>query len=92
MLSKTFEFLRIADVQPSAEKVKLRTQSATEILAQVDAEESNEVLLSLLQGIIGGLEKSPFTQESPVVTMLIKEAPRHPFQASVLSSEPTAVR
>ncbi len=72
MLSKTFEFLRIADVKPSAEKVKLRTESATDILAQVDAQKGRDVLLALLQGVIGGFEKSPFTQESPVVALIIK--------------------
>jgi hypothetical protein len=72
MLSKTFEFLRIADVQPSAEKVKLRTQSARDSLALVDAQENRDVLLALLQGVIGGFEKAPFTQESPVVALIIK--------------------
>ena len=33
MLNKAFEFLRIADPQPSNEKVRLRTKSATDLVA-----------------------------------------------------------
>ena len=45
MLSKTFEFLRIADVQPSNEKVRTRIESATAVLKQIGDEESSDVVL-----------------------------------------------
>jgi hypothetical protein len=72
MLSKTFEFLRIADVQPTDEKVRKRTQSATDLLTQIESEESPDVLLALLQGVVAGFDKPPFTQDSPVIALVIK--------------------
>ena len=72
MLSKTFEFLRIADVQPSDEKVRKRTQSATDLLNQILSEESRDVVLALVQGVVAGFDKPPFTQDSPVIELLIK--------------------
>ncbi len=48
MLSQTFEFLRIADVQPSDEKVRKRKQSATDLLAHFDANDGIFILRSPL--------------------------------------------
>ena len=45
MLSQTFEFLRIVDVQPSDEKEK-RKQSATDLLAHFDANDSQIFMLA----------------------------------------------
>src|SRR5438046_8021536 len=72
MLSKTFEFLRIADVQPFDEKVRKRIQSATDLLSQIGVKDSRDVVLALVQGVVAGFDKPPFTQDSPVIAMLIK--------------------
>jgi hypothetical protein len=72
MLSKTFEFLRIADVQPNDEKVRRRKQSAADLLAQFDAGGNQEILLAFLQGVVAGFDKATFSQESPAIGMLIK--------------------
>lgn len=70
MLNKTLEFLRIADTQPSDEKVRKRTESAQELLASL---KNNQVLLlNFLQGIVAGFGSAPFTQESEAVTLIIK--------------------
>src|SRR5438552_3785574 len=71
MLNKTLEFLRIADVQPSDDKVRKRTASATALVAQIATKENRAVLLAFLQGIVAGFDGSLFTQESPAVVLLI---------------------
>jgi len=65
MLSKTFEFLRIADVAPNDDKVRKRNQSAADLLNQILTHESRDVVLGLSQGIVAGFDKPPFTQDSP---------------------------
>lgn len=71
MLNKTVEFLRIADVQPTDEKVRRRTASATALAAKIASKENRGVLLAFLQGIVGGFDAPLFTQESPAVVLLI---------------------
>lgn len=71
MLNKTLEFLRIADVQPTDEKVRRRTESATALVAQLASEENQNVLLALLQGVVHGFDGTLLTQESPAVVLLI---------------------
>ena len=77
MLSQTFEFLRIVDVQPSDEKVRKRKQSATDLLAHFDANDSQDIMLALLQGIVAGFDGSPFSQDSPAVVLLLKTIKDH---------------
>lgn len=92
MLSKTFEFLRIADVQPADEKVRKRTQSATDLLNQIRAEDSRDVVLALLQGVVMGFDKAPFTQDSPVVALLIKAVKDHDAFPNDLKENATELR
>lgn len=54
MLSKTSDFLRIADIQPSHEMVVRRTESAAEIVAHICQTEQHKILLDLVQGIVNG--------------------------------------
>jgi hypothetical protein len=77
MLSQTFEFLRIVDVQPSDEKVRKRKQSATDLLAHFDANDSQDIMLALLQGIVAAFDGSPFSQDSPAVVLLLKTIKDH---------------
>jgi hypothetical protein len=77
MLSQTFEFLRIIDVQPSDEKVRKRKQSATDLLAHFDANDSQDIMLAFLQGIVAGFDGSSFSQASPAVVLLLKAIKDH---------------
>lgn len=77
MLNKAFEFLRIADPQPSNEKVRLRTKSATELVATLAIKENTPLLMALLQGVVAGFDSPVFTQDSPGVRLLIKAIKDH---------------
>ena len=70
MLNKTLEFLRIADTQPSDEKVRKRGESAQDLLAPL--RDNRDILLGFLQGVVAGFASAPFTQESPAVALIIK--------------------
>ncbi|MCL5746177.1 MAG: hypothetical protein M1541_19980 [Acidobacteria bacterium] len=72
MLNHTMEFLRIADVQPSDEKVRKRRECASELLTQVASRDNRALLLAFLQGVIGGFEGAPFSQDAAAVALLIK--------------------
>src|SRR4029077_16123088 len=70
MLNQTLEFLRIADTQPSDEKVRKRRESAQDLLTSL--RENTDILLGFLQGVVAGFGSAPFTQESPAVALIIK--------------------
>src|ERR1035441_6471304 len=72
MLNKAFEFLRIADPQPSNEKVRLRTKSGADLVSHFAIKENRNILLAVLQGVVAGFDGPVFTQESPAVVLLIK--------------------
>jgi hypothetical protein len=72
MLNHTVEFLRIADVQPSDEKVRKRRECAGELLAHVANWNERTLLLTFLQGVVGGFEGAPFSQDGAAVALLIK--------------------
>src|SRR5229473_2627047 len=72
MLNKTLEFLRIADLQPNDDKVRKRTASATDLVAQLARKENRSILLALLQGTVAGFDGSLLTQESTAVVLLMK--------------------
>jgi hypothetical protein len=72
MLNHTLEFLRIADVQPNDEKIRKRRESAAELVTAITSKENRSVLLAFLQGVVGGFDGPPFSQESPAVALLIK--------------------
>jgi len=72
MLNHTLEFLRIADVQPNHEKVGKRQESATELLAHISNRENRATLLDVVQGVVGGFEGAPFSQDAPAVALVIK--------------------
>jgi hypothetical protein len=75
MLNKTLEFLRIADTQPSDEKVQKRTESAQD--AEASLRDNRALLLDSLQGIVAGFTSTRFTQESEAVVLLIKAIKDH---------------
>ena len=75
MLNKTLEFLRIADTQPSDEKVQKRAESAQDLVAPLRGNRS--LLLDFVQGIIAGFTSTPFMQESQAVVLLIKTIKDH---------------
>ena len=72
MLNKAFEFLRIADPQPSNEKVRVRTKSAADLVAQFAIKANRNTLMAVLQGVVAGFDGPVFIQESPAVVVLIK--------------------
>jgi hypothetical protein len=71
MLNKTLEFIRIADVQPTDDKVRRRTESATELVAHLAGTGNRDVLLAFLQGTVVGFDGPLFTQDSPAVVLLV---------------------
>ena len=72
MIERVVEFLRIADTQPTDEKVRRRTESSSELVALISLESNRKILLSIVQGVVAGFDKSPFVQESPAVVAVIK--------------------
>lgn len=70
MLEKTLEFLRIVDPQPNEEKIRKRKESAQELFAGVKSDPA--LLADFAQGAVSGFASAPFSQDSPVVTALIK--------------------
>lgn len=70
MLSKAYEFVRIADTNPSDEKVRRRKDAAALLLEEFSG--NRDLLLSALQGVVAGFEKAPVTQDSLVVQAVIK--------------------
>ena len=75
MLNKTLEFLRIADTQPSDEKVQKRTESAQGLVAPL--RDNQSLLLDFVQGIVAGFTSLSFTQESQAVVLIIKAIKDH---------------
>lgn len=72
MLSKGFEFIRVADPQPGSEKVKLRMKSASDLIKWLAAVEAQGELLPLIQGVVAGFDSAVFTQDSPIVKAVLK--------------------
>ncbi|WP_433972818.1 GTPase-associated system all-helical protein GASH [Tunturiibacter lichenicola] len=72
MLDKGFEFIRVADLQPSSKKVKLRIKSASDLLKWLAADEAKGELLPLIQGVITGFDSGVFNQDSTVVIAILK--------------------
>jgi hypothetical protein len=69
MLNNTLEFLRIADPEPTGEKVRNRRESAKALLDPVKRD--RDIFLPLLLGVVTGFDSAPFTQDSRVVAQLI---------------------
>jgi hypothetical protein len=72
MLSKTVEFLRIADLHPTDEKIRKRQESASGLLPDISGKESPVMLLDFLQGVIGGFESPQFSSDGPAVSHLVE--------------------
>jgi hypothetical protein len=72
MLDKGFEFIRIADPQPSSDKVKLRVKSATNLIKWLASAEAQGEFLPLIQGVVGGFDSAVFSQDSTVVKAVLK--------------------
>jgi hypothetical protein len=72
MLDKGFEFIRVADPQPSSEKVKSRIKSASDLIKWLAADEAQSELLPLIQGVVAGFDSAVFNQDSPVVKAVLK--------------------
>lgn len=70
MLSKAFEFVRIADPNPNDEKVRRRKDAAALLLKELSG--NRDLLLSALQGVVAGFDKVPLTQDSAVVQIALK--------------------
>jgi hypothetical protein len=72
MLDKGFEFIRVADLQPGSEKVKLRIKSASNLIKWLGADEAQGELLPLIQGVVAGFDTAVFNQHSPAVKAVLK--------------------
>lgn len=71
MFENAFEFVRIADAQPSHEKVQLRIESAKSVLSSVTGGSKTTELLCLIEGTVGGFVSPPFKQDSLAVNLII---------------------
>jgi hypothetical protein len=70
MLSKAFEFVRIADTNPGDEKVRRRKEAAASLIEELT--KNRDLLLSVLQGVVFGFDKPPLRQDSPAVQSTLK--------------------
>src|SRR6185437_13437385 len=70
MLSKAYEFVRIADASPSDDKVRRRKEAAAPLLK--DFSGNRDLLLSALQGVVAGFDKAPLRQDSSVVQAVLR--------------------
>lgn len=70
MLSKAYEFVRIADANPSDEKVRRRKDAAALLLKELSG--NRDLLLSALQGVVAGFDKAHLTQDSALVQAVLK--------------------
>ena len=67
MLNKTLEFLRIADMTPSHEKVGKRSNAAKIIVEACLKAKDQDLLLPCIQGVVVGFDRVHFKQGSTVV-------------------------
>jgi hypothetical protein len=72
MLDKGFEFLRVADPQPSNEKVRSRVKSASALIKWLRTDEARDELLPLIQGVVAGFDNAIFDHDSAVVKAVLK--------------------
>lgn len=72
MLDKGFEFLRIADPQPSSEKVKSRVKSASGLISWLATDAGRAELMPLIQGVASGFDNAVFNQDSAAVKAVLK--------------------
>jgi GTPase-associated system helical domain len=72
MLNKTLEFLRIADLQPSDEKVRKRSESAKDLSDLIAKRENRSLLLSCVQGVAVGFDGALFTHDASSATEVYK--------------------
>lgn len=72
MLDKGFEFLRVADPQPSNDKVRSRVKSASALIEWLRTNEARGELLPLIQGVVAGFDNAVFNQDSAVVKAVLK--------------------
>jgi len=72
MLTKTLEFMRLADLQPTDEKLRNRIEAAKELVGLISDEGNRSILLACVQGIVGGFAGPIFTQDSPAVAHIYK--------------------
>src|ERR1051326_4236888 len=72
MLNKTLEFLRIADLHPSDEKVRNRLESAKALMELIAKRENRSLLLSCVQGVVVGLDSALFTADASAATEVYK--------------------
>jgi hypothetical protein len=75
MLSKAFEFVRIADINPGDEKVRRRKEAASSLLKQLG--ENRDLMLAILQGVVAGFDAAPLNQDSPAVSAVISAVKEH---------------
>lgn len=76
MLTHAFEFIRIADAKPAAEKITHRSESAAELAAMIATKSNREILLGCVQGTVNGFHAG-FAQDSPAVTAVLKAIKNH---------------
>lgn len=92
MLSKTYEWLRIADANPTDEVVLKRQLACTDLLKKMVEAESINLLVECATGVINGFD-SGFTQDSSAVEIIISCIRDHqPAFASDLSDNSLELR
>ncbi len=76
MLSKAFEWYRIVNVRPTSQTIDNRIAAAREVIKAIDEEESRNLALGCVAGVVAGFE-AKFPQDSPVVQSLVGAVRAH---------------
>ena len=76
MLSRVFEWYRIVNPQPVSDTIDKRKLAAVKLIATIDEQDVNDLLLGLADAVIAGFE-SRFDQDSATVRTVVSAIREH---------------
>ena len=72
MIAQALEFCRLANPQPQHTEIEKRSEAAEKLVAKLVGNEARSHLLAAVQGVVSGFDKTPFTQQSPTVKLIVE--------------------
>lgn len=72
MIAQALEFCRLANPQPQHTEIEKRSGAAEALAAKLVGVEARSHLLAAVQGVVSGFDKTPFTQQSPTVKLIVE--------------------
>lgn len=72
MIAQALEFCRLANPQPQHSEIEKRSEAAEALAAKLVGDEARSQLLAAVQGVVSGFDKTPFTQQSPTVKLIVE--------------------